>query len=401
MDDRVSRREPRRGPRLGGIPLGRMFGIRLIADWSLLIIFVLVMVSLGAGVFPDWHPDWGPALVWGMAFAASVLFFLSILLHELSHALVGRAFGIPVRRITLFIFGGMAHLESEPPSPWSELLMAAAGPLTSIAIGIAATAGAVALMPMPLEAIEDPVLALGYVSPLATLLFWLGPVNLLLGVFNLVPGFPLDGGRVLRAIFWGATKDLEKATRWASWGGQAVAWLLIGFGVVSLLGGGFGQGIWLMLIGWFLLNAAKASYEQTVMQEALRGTRVDDVMRRAVATVPPELPLSVLVSEYVMATDQQCFPVVRGEHLEGLVCLSDVRKARRTEWDVTRVADVMTPAGALSTLSAEAPAADALKTLGEREVDQVPVVERDGSLLGLVRRQDILRWLSLHSPRPA
>jgi predicted transcriptional regulator len=156
-----------------------------------------------------------------------------------------------------------------------------------------------------------------------------------------------------------------------------------------------------MLIGWFLLNAAKASYEQTVMQEALRGTRVNEVMRRSVATVPPEMPVSALVSDYVMSTDQQCFPVVRDGHLEGLVCLADVRKAPRAEWDSTRVGDVMTPSSDLSTLSAEAPATEALRKLGEGDVDQVPVVERDGSLLGLVRRQDILRWLSVHSPRPA
>lgn len=405
MDDRARLREaPARtpdAPRISGVPLGRLFGIRLVADWSLIVIFVLVMVSLGMGVFPRWHPDWSPALVWGVAFAASVLFFFSILLHELSHAVVGRAFGIPVRRITLFIFGGMAHMEREPPSPKAELLMAAAGPITSIAIGVAATAGAVALMPMPLESVQDPVLALSYVGPIATLLFWLGPVNILLGVFNLVPGFPLDGGRVLRAILWAATRDLEKATRWAARGGQAVAWILIGLGVMSLFGGGFGQGIWLMLIGWFLLNAARASYEQTVIQEALRGTRVNEVMRRTVATVPPELPVSELVSDYVMGTDQQCFPVVREGHLEGLVCLADVRKTPREAWPGTRVGEVMTPSSSLETVSAEEPATEALRKLGEREVDQVPVVERDGSLLGLVRRQDILRWLSLHSPRTA
>lgn len=406
MDDRaLRRREPRERsapPLLTGVPLGRLFGIRLFADWSLVIIFMLVMVSLGMGVFPDWHPDWSPALVWGVAFAASVLFFLSVVLHELSHALVGRAFGIPVRRITLFIFGGMAHMEREPPSPTAELLMAAAGPITSIVIGLAATAGAVALLPMPLDRVVDPVLALSFVSPVATLLFWLGPVNLLLGAFNLVPGFPLDGGRVLRAILWAATKDLEKATRWASWGGQAVAWMLIGLGVLSAFGGGgLGQGIWLMLIGWFLLNAARASYEQTRMHEALRGTRVDEVMRRTVATVSPDLSVSALVSDYLMISDQQCFPVVREGHLEGLVCLADVRKTPREAWEITRVAEVMTPVSALDTLAADDPAVEALRKLGEREVDQVPVVERDGSLLGLVRRQDILRWLSLHSARPA
>lgn len=383
---------------MSGVPFGRVFGIRLVADWSLIIIFVLVMVNLGLGVFPAWHPDWSPALVWGVAFGASLLFFVSVLLHELSHALVGKTQGVPVRRITLFIFGGMAETESEPPSPKAELLMAAAGPITSIAIGFAAIFGAIAMTGSTLEQVTDPMVALSFLSPGATLLLWLGPINVILGIFNLVPGFPLDGGRVLRAALWAGTKDLEKATRWASWGGQAVGWILIGLGIMSLFAGGFGQGLWSMLIGWFLLNAAKVSYEQTVMQIALSGTSVGQVMRRGVVSVPPELPVGSLVADYVMTSEQRSFPVVRDGHLEGLVTLEDVRKIPRAAWPETTVAEIMTPAPSLETLPADAPATDALRKLGEREVDQVPVVEKDGSLLGLVRRQDILRWLSLHAP---
>ncbi len=397
--DGAPRRNPRvRSRRMTGVPFGRVFGIQLVADWSLIIIFVLVMVNLGLGVFPAWHPDWGPALVWGVAFGAALLFFVSVLLHELSHALVGKTQGVPVRRITLFIFGGMAETETEPPSPKAELLMAAAGPITSIAIGVAATFGAIALTGGRLEQASDPVLALSYLSPGATLLLWLGPINVILGLFNLVPGFPLDGGRVLRAALWAGTKDLEKATRWASWGGQAVGWVLIGLGVVSLFAGGFGQGLWSMLIGWFLLNAAKASYEQTAMQVALSGASVGEVMRRHVLSVTPDLPVSVLVTDYIMSTEQRSFPVVREGHLEGLVTLEDVRKVPRAAWGDTTIGQIMTPAPALETLSASAPATEALRKLGQRDVDQVPVVEKDGSLLGLVRRQDILRWLSLHAP---
>src|SRR5690606_37288804 len=180
------------------------------------------------------------------------------------------------------------------------------------------------------------------------------------------PGFPLDGGRVLRAILWAATKDLEKATRWASWGGQAVGWLLIALGVTSLFAGGFGQGLWLMLIGWFLLNAAKASYEQTVVQEALRDTRVAEVMRRSVETVTPELPVSALVSEHIMGTDQQSFPVVSQGCLLGSVGIEDVRRVPRDSWDTTPVSAIMTPAGKLETVQVDAPAAEALRKLGER-----------------------------------
>ncbi len=399
MDGTPQRSRRVRAPRRTGVPFGRVFGVQLVADWSLIIIFVLVMVNLGLGVFPAWHPDWGPLLVWGTAFGAAVLFFASVLLHELSHALVGRTQGVPVRRITLFMFGGMAETENEPPSPKAEFLMAAAGPITSIAIGFAAIIGAMALTGSTLAQASDPMLALSFLSPGATLLLWLGPINVILGLFNLVPGFPLDGGRVLRAALWAATKDLEKATRWASWGGQAVGWILIGLGITSLFAGGFGQGLWSMLIGWFLLNAARASYEQTAIQVALSGASVSEVMRRGVVSVDPDMLVSTLVSDYIMATEQRSFPVVSGGHLEGLVTLDDVRKVPRPTWSERRVGDIMTPAPSLDTLAADAPATDALRKLGERDVDQVPVVDgSDGALLGLVRRQDILRWLSLHSP---
>lgn len=402
--DRRPEREAKAAVRsggLGGVPFGRVAGIRLVADWSLIIIFALVLVNLAVAVFPSWHPEWGAGLTWGVAFGAAVLFFASVLLHELSHALVGRMFGIPVRRITLFIFGGMAHLESEPPSPKSELLMAAAGPIASIGIGVLSLLGAALLAGGALERATDPMAVLTQLGPVATLLFWLGPVNILLGLFNMVPGFPLDGGRVLRAILWATTKDLEKATRWASWCGQAVGWLLIALGVTSLFAGGFGQGLWLMLIGWFLLSAAKASYQHTAVQEALRGTRVGEVMRRSIGTVPPELSVQALVGEHIMESDQQSFPVVSSGRLIGVVGIGDVRKVPREQWALTEVADIMTPVGSFETVGVDQPAVEALRLLGEREGDQVPVVERDGALLGLVRRQDILRWLSLHTPSHA
>src|SRR5690606_13431688 len=210
-------------------------------------------VNLGVGLIPAWHPDWGAGLVWSVAVLAAVLFFASIALHELAHALVARRYGIPVRRITLFVFGGMAHMESEPPSPKSELLMAAVGPLVSLLVGVVATAlGSVLASDAVSRDGDDPVALARAIGPAATLLLWLGPINVLLGLFNLVPGFPLDGGRVLRAILWWGTGDLVKATRWASGAGRVVAWTLMGFGVLQLFSGLWVQGLWLLLIGWFL-----------------------------------------------------------------------------------------------------------------------------------------------------
>ena len=197
-----------------GIRLGRIAGIEVTADWSVLIIFALIAFGLATGVFPAWHPDWPAALAWGTALGAATLFLASVLVHELSHALIGLLGGIQVRRITLFMLGGMAHMEHEPPTWRSELAMAAIGPVTSLALGLVFLwlAGFVA-GPLDIDP-ENPREALASLSPLATLLLWLGPVNILLGVFNLVPGFPLDGGRVLRALLWGATGSLRKATRW-------------------------------------------------------------------------------------------------------------------------------------------------------------------------------------------
>lgn len=180
-----------------GLGLGSMFGVEIRADWSLLIIFALILFNLGAGVFPSWHPDWSLALCWGLAFAAATLFFASVLAHELSHAVVGRAQGISIRRITLFLFGGAAHLESEPPSPKAEFLMAIVGPVMSLVIGFGATALGVAMAGQgvwPTTAVEQPTQVFSDLAPVPTLLLWLGPINVLLAVFNVLPGFPLEVG---------------------------------------------------------------------------------------------------------------------------------------------------------------------------------------------------------------
>lgn len=392
--------QPRQAPprAMGGLPLGRVFGVRIVADWSLFLIFALVLFQLGAGVLPAWHPDWGPSMTWLVAFAAAVLFFASIVVHELSHALVARVNGIPVRQITLFLFGGMAHMEGEPPSPKSEFLMAAIGPVVSLAIGFVAIAwgltiagDAVALMP------TEPERAYSQLGPFATLLLWLGPVNVILGLFNLVPGFPLDGGRVLRAILWWATKDLKKATRWASGVGRLFGLTLIALGVFSALGGHLGQGIWLVLIGWFLSSAARAGYQQVVVREALDGVPVSLVMRSRFTAVSPTLSVERLVFDSVMSTDQQAFPVLEGERLAGIVSMTDVRRVPRDAWPSTSVAEIMTPLERLVIADIKAPASEALEKLATHDIDQVPVVD-EGALRGLIRRQDLVKWIAMTSP---
>lgn len=384
---------------VGGPRLGTAFGVEIRVDWSLLVIFALITVNLGAGVFPSWHPEWGAGLCWGVALAAAILFFASVLAHELSHAVVARARGIPVSRITLFLFGGVAHMEDEPKSPKDELLMAAVGPVVSLAIGGLAILAAWLMASSAIEALPDrPEAALAAVGPVATLLLWLGPVNVLLGLFNLVPGFPLDGGRVARSILWWATGDVLKATRWATGLGRAFAWILMGIGVLQLFAGLFVQGLWLLLIGWFLNNAAQMSYSQLLVRRALEHVPVSRIMFTHVAALAPEVSVESFVRDHLLVGDQQAFPVLAEGRLQGLVTVEDVRRVPQERWPVTLVGDIMTPADELATLPPQADAEEAMNLLTRRDVEQLPVLE-DGRVVGLVRRRDLIRWLALQGGR--
>jgi len=385
-----------------GIRLGRLFGIAIHLDWSLLIIFGLIVVSLGVGSFPYLHPDWTPATVWLTALVAAVLFFASVLAHELSHALVGRGYGIRVPRITLFIFGGLAQMENEPGHWRGELWMALAGPVTSLLLGAGFISLANLLIGPDGFDPAHPRESLARLSPLATLLMWLGPINIVLGLFNLVPGFPLDGGRVLRAVMWGATGDLRRATRWASRAGQAFAWLLIAAGVALILGAqlpvlgrGPVNGLWLAFIGWFLNSAALSSYQQLMVREALHDVPVSRLMRADAATVGPELPLSELVEHRLLGGSQRAYPVVAGGRLLGLVAMADVQRIERRRWPQVTVGAVMVPAAELVTVRPDDDAFEAMLALSRNGVHQLPVVAGDG-YRGLLRRQDLLIWLSLY-----
>jgi Zn-dependent protease/CBS domain-containing protein len=379
-----------------GVQMGTLFGVNIHVDWSLLIIFALILFNLGAGVFPYWHPDWSPALVWGVALAAAVSFFASVLIHELAHAVVGRAQGIPIRRITLFLFGGLAHMEGPPPSPKSEFWMAIVGPVTSIVFGVAATLLGAALAGAPTaEALQNPQQVLSALGPLPTLLLWLGPINVLLGVFNIVPGFPLDGGRVLRSILWGITGDLRKATHWATGAGRAVAWLLIGIGALTLFSGALLQGMWLLLIGWFLNNAARMSYQQLLVRQALADVPVTRVMRTRVHTAGPDTSVDSLVREVFLATDQQSVPIESGGRLIGLVSLAGIRRVPQERWSSVRASEIMAAADDAATLPPDAPAERALEKLAETEAQQIAVVDGD-RVLGLVSGHDLFKWLSFH-----
>ena len=384
-----------------GLSLGRVAGIDIRVDWSLMIIFLLISFSLAEGVFPAWHPEWSARLSWGTALGAAVLFFVSVLLHELSHALVGRTQGIDISRITLFIFGGMAHLEDEPDNARSELLMALAGPAASLLLGYAFLLLA-EWITGPLEFDPDhPQAALAALGPLATLLLWLGPVNILLGLFNLVPAFPLDGGRVLRAATWMITGDLQGATRWASRLGQVFAWFLMTVGLlmilglrVPVLGGGLVSGLWIAFIGWFLNTAAVASYGQLMARKVLEDVPVSRLMQTRLTRIAPDMSLRTLIHEHLMTSGQRAFPVEEDGRLLGLVTLRDLQHRGPDSWERTTAGEVMTHADKLVSVAPDQAVLEVLSLLGRQDVNQLPVIEED-RLVGLIRREDLIKWMSL------
>lgn len=385
-----------------GFRVGRVFGININIDWSWVFIFVLVAWNLSI-VFGQYHLDWSTGLRWGLAVLAALLFFASVLAHELAHSLTARAQGVPVRSITLFLFGGVSNIQRNPPSPGAEFLITIVGPATSVVLGIIfLIISRIISGPLSLS-FSNPQNLIAGLSPATTFLFWLGSVNIIVGIFNLIPGFPLDGGRVLRSFFWVVTDNLRQATRWASWVGQGVAWLMIGAGIamafgvyIPFFGSGLINGLWLAFIGWFLNSASVQSYRQIVVQDLLEGIPVKQMMRTNPPVVSPDKSVSSLVHEHVMGTDDQSFPVLEGDRLLGLVTLDDIRSVPREEWDQMNVRAIMTPSDQLLTVGPDEDASDALNKLSEKDIRQLPVLQ-DGQLVGVLRRRDIVRWMQLQS----
>jgi Zn-dependent protease len=359
----------------GSLRLGKLFGIPLQVSYTWFFIFAMVTLSLAMYYFPANYPRWSPTTYWLVGLATSLLFFGSVVAHELAHSLVARARGIPVRSITLFIFGGVASITREARRPGGELLMALVGPLTSLIL--AGLFSAIWL------------LTRGFSQPLAALTRYLGWINLSLAFFNLIPGFPLDGGRVLRSIVWWLTGDIRRATRLASLVGQGVAALFIIVGLGMAVAGRWANGLWLVFIGWFLENAAVRSYQQLVLRQALKGVTVAEVMSRDCLTVPGEMPLTRLVYDYLLGMGRRCFLVADEGRLQGLLTVHNVRGVPRSRWDEVSVAQTMTPFDALKKAAPQDEALNVLERMDEEDVNQMPVVE-GGQLVGLVGRDRLL-----------
>lgn len=363
------------------ITLGRLFGVDIGLHYSWLIIALLITLSL-VGHFGATAPFWSRTVVWTSAVVTAVLFFVSIVVHELSHALVARARGVSVRSITLFALGGVATMENPSPDAKTEFWVAAAGPIASVAIGLGCYALAASLGWSPQ--------ADG--SPSTAILGWLGYINIALAVFNLIPGFPLDGGRILRAILWGRSGDADRATMTAARVGQAVAFGFILLGVMRFFGGaGFG-GLWIAFIGWFLLQAAQASYAQVAVVADLRGVHVRDIMSPDCATVGADMRVQTLVDEHLLRTGQRCFVVGGPSRILGLITSHEIKGVARDRWAITPLSDVMRPIDHLRTVQPDTLAIDALRLMGREDVNQLPVMS-EGKFEGMVGRRHILQLL--------
>jgi Zn-dependent protease len=365
---------------LSSFKIGKIAGIEIGVHWTWLFIFVLITYSFAEGLLQEYYDEWTSAQRWVVAVVIAAVFFASILAHELSHSLVAKAKGIPVQDITLFVFGGVSHLGREAQSAKEEFQIAIVGPLTSLAIG----AFFAALW-----------LVLQFTAPQASAVMgYLAALNAMIGAFNMLPGFPLDGGRVFRSYVWSRNRDLLAATKTASRVGEYLAYVLIAAGAVQILFGFFVGGMWLILIALFLRSASVASYEQVLIEMTLGGMTAADVAPREVEPVPPDMRVDHLVQDYMLAGRGRAFPVMAGDELLGLITLTDVQRLDRGHWAETAVFNAMTPVERLHTVASNEPATALLRMMGEKDVNQVPVV--DGRrLIGIVSRGDVLRMLQV------
>jgi Zn-dependent protease/predicted transcriptional regulator len=364
------------------VKLGRIFGVQIGLHYSWFFIALLLTFSLGTH-FAAAHPEWGSGMIWTLAILTGLLFFAALLVHELSHALVAKARGVPVHSITLFALGGVASIEKEAVDASTEFWMGIVGPITSAVIGGICLTLAWALGWTPLETPE---------GPLTAMLVWLGYINIVLALFNMIPGFPLDGGRVLRAIVWWISGNANRSTRIAAGVGQFVALAFIAFGILSFFAaGGFG-GLWLAFIGWFLWEAARASVAQVEVAEGLRDVRVGDIMARDCSTVGSDMTLQTFTEEHLLRTGQRCFIVTDNGHIAGLITPHEVKEVPRERWSTTTTAEVMRPLAQLRMIKADAPATEALETMGREDMNQLPVTT-NGQLEGVISRGHIVRFL--------
>jgi len=352
-----------------GIPIG--------LDPSWFLIFALITWSLAASYFPNEFRHWTRLQYWSVALLTSILFFASVLLHELGHSLVALGYRLPVKSITLYIFGGISEITSEPKNARTEFVIAFAGPLTSLLLAAFFYLG---------------MLVFRSVEPIYAMSKYLALINATLAVFNLIPGFPLDGGRVFRSIVWATTRNLRRATEIAGFLGRVIAFLFIITGVWQIFQGNWTNGLWIAFIGWFLENASASHVQQQRMHDLLAGHTVAQVMSRGCVTASTETTLQELVDDYILEKGQRCLIVARGEYPEGLLTLHHIRQVPRERWGSTNAGQVMTPISQVKRLSPEVGLEEALELMGSDGVNQLPVM-KEGQVEGMLSREDIVNYL--------
>lgn len=359
------------------IPLGRILGIPIGLDPSWFLVFILLTWTLASSYFPAQYNDWPFLHYWIVGAITAIMLFVSVLLHELGHSFVALRYKIPVRKITLFIFGGVAEISREPPSPISEFWIAIAGPVVSFSL-----AGFFRLL--------QP-LAGGY-APLLALLRYLAIINGSLGLFNLIPGFPLDGGRVFRALVWGITDNLQKATRTAGNLGRLIAFGFILYGVWQVFKGNLSGGIWIAFIGWFLESAASAQLRQLALTDMLSGHRVSEAMHRSCAMVPADLTLQSLVDQHILGLGQRCLVIIQAGQVAGLLTIHNIKEVPREQWAHITAAEVMTPVDRMKIISPHSELIQAMQAMDRDGVNQLPVMEGD-QVMGMISREDVISYL--------
>ena len=364
------------------IRLGKLFGIEIGLHYSWFLIALLITMSLGSQ-FQESHAEWGTSVIWALAALTAILFFVTLLAHEMSHALVARSRGLTTRAITLFALGGVAQIEKEPEDAKTEFLVGIVGPLSSAVIGLVSLGIAwglgwrVGAMP------ETPVRAM---------FVWLGYINLSLAAFNMIPGYPLDGGRILRSVLWLASRDAVRATQRAAAVGKVIALLFIALGIFRFFGGaGFG-GLWIAFIGWFLLQAATASASSVALTAGLKGVRVSDVMTADCVMLDGNLNVGEFVEGYLLRSGKRCFVVEQNGEVAGLVTPHEIKELERARWPYTTLSDIMRPLDQLHTVAPTTSVMEALETMGRDDVNQLPVVSGN-HLDGIITRANVLQFL--------
>jgi len=364
------------------IPLFKLFGFQVNIDPSWFLLVILITWSLSAGLFPELYDDLSTTTYWLMGAAGALGLFISIVLHELGHSIVARRNGLEMRGITLFIFGGVAEMTDEPPSATAELYIAVAGPIVSVVL---------AMILLGLSLSRE---VLGLPTPVAGVIGYLGWINVILVGFNVLPAFPLDGGRVLRAVLWHVKGDLRWATKVTASIGGIFGLVLIALGVISAIGGNIIGGIWWVVLGIFLRGAASQSYQQVLIRRALEGEPVSRFMRTDLVTVKPDLSLRDFVDDFVYTYQHKLYPVVDNGALRGCVTISAVKDVPRDEWAATQIADVAASCSEHNTVTSDTDSTKALAKLSRNELSRLLVVD-DGELVGIITLKDLLGFLSM------